>query len=94
MPEYLVTLQDQHLHDHINTLRVWGNIFPWLAGAYVVAGIYYFVAQDSRVLGTNIDFNASHIIRRMKKYQKDRLGAKRHFLNLSTIYVFAITNSL
>lgn len=92
MPEYLVTLQDSHLHDHIGTLKAWGNLLPWLVASYLLGGAYFYIAQESRVQGRSIDFDQSHILKRVKKFQRERLGTKRHFLNLSKEYIAKMYN--
>ena len=81
-PEYLVSFQDQHVHDHWNAFKVWGDLFPPLLAAMFAAGLYMYFLNVTRLGGTYHDFENSAYTESIKRTERDRLGAKRNFLNL------------
>ncbi len=86
MPEYLVSYQDQHVHDHWNTFREWGRLFPTLFAAMFAAGLYMHFFYSTRLHGTSYDVARQPFITSYERTIRERLGAKRNFLDLGKSY--------
>jgi hypothetical protein len=82
MPEYLVSYQDQHVHDHWHAFHEWGNLFPPLFAAMFAAGLYMHFFYGTRLHGTSYDVAQQPYIHSVERNAKERLGTKRNFLDL------------
>lgn len=88
MPEYMVSYQDQHLHDHWNTIRVWGQLFPALFAAMFAAGLYQYTVNSTRLGGFYLENEEdAPFIKQTKRTEEKRAAAKRNFLNMSEDYI-------
>ena len=81
LPEYLVTLQDNHLKDHIGALKAIGNLLYATGVAYLIVGLYIWTVTESYT-PVGYDFEKSDLVARYRKTQRERPGVKRHFLGL------------
>lgn len=81
MPEYLVSYQDQHLHDHWHTFRAWGQLFPPLFAAMAAAGFYMYFVNSTRLGGFYLEQeDEAPYISAIERTQRLRLATKKHFL--------------
>lgn len=78
----MVSYQDQHLHDHWNTLKVWGEIFPPLFGLMIVGGFCLYFLQTTRLGAIPYDYDKSDYVQNIARTEKDRIVTKRHFLDV------------
>ena len=70
MPEYVVSYQDQHLHDHWNTIRVWGQLFPALFAAMFAAGSYLYFVDSTRTGGFYLTDEEAPFITQLQRTAK------------------------
>jgi len=82
MPEYVVSYQDQHLHDQYQTVRAWGQLFPPLFAAMAAVGLYLYFVNSTRTGGFYLESETeAPYIRQIDRTVKQRLGTKKSFLN-------------
>lgn len=83
MPEYALSFQDQHCHDHWNTIRIWGRLYPPLFGCMFAAGLFLYITFSTRLGGFHLeDEENSPFFKQLDRTAQERLATKRNFLGL------------
>jgi len=83
MPEYALTFQDQHCHDHWTTLRIWGRLFIPLFAAMAAGAGFLYTVYSVRLGGFELeDEENAPFFNQLDRSAKERYGIRRSFLGM------------